>query len=364
MLSRKINWTKTLGTVGLHLLFWILIVTYFAWGFGFQENTKSSFIAGLFLLPGHFIMVYTVLYFLVPRYLLKRKFLHFFLGMFCLVIICFFVYSFITQLPIGKYRNVSRSYFTIGRNIMPFLHVGAIAASIKLLKHWYFQEKLTLDAEQQKSVAELKLLKAQLHPHFLFNTLNNLYSHTLESSPKSPEIVMKLSGLLRFMIYESNSARIPLSKELELLQSYISLEQLRYGDRLDISITISGSIEKFQIAPLLLLPFLENAFKHGTSKQIDQCWISFNLAMEGNTMRFKLVNSIDPILEDDLDKLGGIGLENVLRRLQLLYKDLYVLKKVKMEEVFVITLDLNLEELEEQYEDRMFLKAKSITNEL
>jgi len=240
-----------------------------------------------------------------------------------------------------------------GRNVLPFIHVGAVAVSIKLLKYWYFQRKQTIQAEQRKAVAELKLLKAQLHPHFLFNTLNNLYSHLLEYSPKSPEIVLQLSALLRFMIYESNIPKIPLTKEMELLQNYISLEQLRYGDRLEISLSVSGEIEKYQIAPLLLLPFLENAFKHGTSKQIDQCWINLDLSMEGDMLCFKLINSIDPHSKEDLTNNKGIGLVNVVQRLRLLYKDKYHFDTTRLEEVFVVNLKLTLEKLEEQYVEKL-----------
>ncbi|MFC4721744.1 sensor histidine kinase [Geojedonia litorea] len=357
MLFKNKNWVRIFSKIGLHLLFWVLVLTYFAWGFGLDVNPKQSFLNAVFFLPGHILTVYTLLYFLVPKYLLKRRFLAFFVGFTIVVSICG-IYMIITQLSVNNNPALGGANITVGRNILPFIHVGAIAASIKLLKHWYFQRQLTIEAEQQKTVAELKLLKAQLHPHFLFNTLNNLYSHTLDASPKSPEIVMKLSGLLRFMIYESNSARIPLSTELELLQYYISLEQLRYGDRLEISLTISGAIEKYQIAPLLILPFLENAFKHGTSRQIDQCWISFDLAMENKMMRFKLVNSIDPNADDNLDKLGGLGLQNVKRRLQLLYKDQHSLHLVRLDEVFVVTLDLTLEELEDQYKDILVLNTE------
>ncbi|SDB50527.1 Histidine kinase [Flavobacteriaceae bacterium MAR_2010_188] len=345
---------KIFKTILLHLLFWVLVVTYFAWGFGLDVNPKLSFINAAYFLPGHFIMVYSLLYWLVPQYLLKRKFLPFFIGLLCVTSLCV-LYTVLAQLSISNTRNFSGATLTVGRNILPFLHVGAIAASIKLLKHWYFQRQLTVEAEKEKMVAELKLLKAQLHPHFLFNTLNNLYSHTLEFSPKSPEIVLKLSGLLRFMIYESNTPRISLVKEMELLHNYISLEQLRYGDRLDMSISVNGDIEKYQIAPMLLLPFLENAFKHGTSRQIDQCWISFNLSVENSLMTFKLINSIEPHLEGEDQKLGGMGLQNVERRLQLLYKDNYQIETMKMEDVFVVNLELALETLQEGYVDQLQL---------
>ena len=242
---------------------------------------------------------------------------------------------------------------TVGKNVLPFLHIGAIVLSIKLLQYWYDQKNQTIEAEKQKTVAELKLLRTQLHPHFLFNTLNNIYSHTLELSSKTPDIVLKLKGLLHFMIFESQSPNIPLTKEIELLQNYISLEQLRYGDRLKVSESISGEIEKYQIAPLLLLPFFENAFKHGTSKQMDRCFIDFKLEMAESVMHFELVNSIDQHEEGQISKYGGLGLQNVYRRLELLYKDKHHLETQILDGVFVVKLKLSLEAIEEEYMENL-----------
>lgn len=345
MATKQWDLPKILNIIGLHLLFWIIVVTYFAWGFGFK-NPKQSFINVLQFLPGHFIMVYSLVYFLVPKYLLEKKFLNFFIGLFIVLVACM-LYTILFQLTIThSERSIKGMTLLRGQNILPYFHVGGLALSAKLLQYWYFQKKQKDEVKQQKTLVELKLLKAQLHPHFLFNTLNNLYSHTLESSPKSPEIVMKLSGLLRFMIYESNTPKIPLDKEIELLNSYITLEQIRYGDRLDMSVSTTGNTANYQIAPLLLLPFLENAFKHGISKQIDQCWINLNISMEGSCMHFNLVNSIDPNTDSETSKVGGIGLKNVKRRLKLLYNDKSFLETIILKEVFVIKLDLNLEELD------------------
>lgn len=343
-----------LKIIGLHILFWILVVLYFAWGFGLGVDPMKSIFNAMFFLPGHLIMVYSLLYFLVPRFLLTSRYWQFFLGLVILVVTCG-VYTVLAELSISSDPRLQGASFSVGRNVLPFIHIAAIAASIKLLKFWYVQRKHTIEAEQQRTVAELKLLKAQLHPHFLFNTLNNLYSHTLEFSPKSPEIVLKLSALLRFMIYESNSHRISLEKELDLLQNYITLEKLRYGERLELSLNITGEIEKYQIAPLLLLPFLENAFKHGTSKQIDQCWISFDLSIHESLMKFKLINSIDPANEENHVHPGGLGLKNVTKRLDILYKGKHKLNSQKLEEVYVIDLEIELEILEEQYIDRLQL---------
>lgn len=335
-------------TILLHILFWIFIVTYFAWGFGLNTQPLRSFINASFFLPGFFIMVYSLLYILVPRFLLRRKFVSFFIGLSIVLGACF-LYTILAQLSLDGSDNFRGMTITMGKNVLPFLHVGGIALSIKMLMYWYRQRQQTLEAEQQKTAAELKLLRAQLHPHFLFNTLNNLYSHTLEASPKSPEIVLKLSELLRSMIYDSNELKIPLRKEIELMRSYITLEQLRYGDRLDISVTITGDVERHLIAPFLLLPFLENAFKHGTGKQLDQCWITMDIEMKGSDMYFKLVNSADPEKDEEPSGTGGVGLMNVSRRLELLYQDKHRFRTTRLEEAFVVDLEMTLEKMEEKY---------------
>lgn len=350
MTTRRLNRGTLFETILLHFLFWIFIVTYFAWGFGLKTNPVKSFINASFFLPGFFVMVYSLLYVLVPRYLLAKKFLLFFIGLFIVLALCVF-YTIIAQLSYDDSKTFGWITLSDGRNVLPYLHVGGIALSIKLLIYWYQQRKQTVEAEQKKTAAELQCLKAQLHPHFLFNTLNNLYSHTLEASPKSPIIVLKLSELLRFMIYEGNSPKIPLTKEINLLQGYITLEELRYGDRLDMSVTITGDVGKYQIAPFLLLPFLENAFKHGTSKQLDQYWISLTISMENSVMDFKLINSIEPQTSEEHTQPGGMGLLNVKKRLELLYKDKHGLETKRLEEVFVIDLKITLEEFEKQYEE-------------
>jgi sensor histidine kinase YesM len=199
MALEHINWSVVTKTVGLHLLFWMFVVTYYVWGFGFQTvSPKVAFVNAMFYLPGHCIMVYALLYFLVPKYLLQKKIWHFLIGFLLLVLVCV-AYTMLAKLSINADQEFAGVYLSSGRNVLPFIHVGGIAASIKLLKYWYLQKAQTIEAEQQRAIAELKLLKAQLHPHFLFNTLNNLYSHTLQFSPKSPEIVLKLASLLRFM---------------------------------------------------------------------------------------------------------------------------------------------------------------------
>jgi hypothetical protein len=334
---------KLLTRFGLHLMFWVAIVFYFAWGFGFRGDATQSLLSSLFYLPGHMFMMYSLLYFLTPRYLVKKKYVSFAIGLVVVIIVCAGYAAAANLSLIANKNRFSGVTLDTGRNILPFIHVAGLAFSIKFLNYWHQQKQQTIEAQREQLTTELELLKAQVHPHFLFNTLNNLYAYTLEQSEKAPEIVLKLSNLLRFMIYDSRAASIPLRKEVSLLQSYIELEQLRYGDRLDVSFTCNGMMADKMIAPLLLLPFLENAFKHGTSRQIDQCWISFDLNVKSSTLLFKLVNSVDN--EEDrkpaLD--GGLGLQNVKRRLDLLYPGKHRLLVQSEDEVFIVSLELELE---------------------
>jgi len=338
---------KVFQRVLLHILFWICIVCYFTWGFGLGANVKLGFYNVLLYLPGHMIMTYTLLYFLTPRYLVKKKYIAFFTGLLLLILVCF-CYAVLANLTIDVLPDSFKgATLNTGQNILPFIHVAGIAFSIKFLGNWNRQKQMTIEAQHEQVKAELELLKAQVHPHFLFNTLNNLYSFTLEQSEHAPEIVLKLSHLLRFMIYESREAQIPLAKEISLLQSYMELEQLRYGNRLDVSFVCGGDIDNRQIAPLLLLPFVENAYKHGASHQIDLCWISFNLAVEDGIMRFKLINSFDAD-DEKKDIQGGVGLQNCRRRLELIYPGKYSLETRAENDVFIVSLDLQLESNRQQ----------------
>ncbi len=322
----------------LHVLFWLIVLTYFAWGFGAKTSFATSFCNILIYLPGFMLTVYSLIYFLTPRFLFKKKYGYFFAGLLVVLLLCL-GYSELVQMVI-KSKVFNGLTMNEGRGVLPFIHIGGIAIAINLLKYWYQQKQQTLEAEQKKTAAELELLKSQVHPHFLFNTLNNLYSHVLDQSPEAPEIVLKLSHLLRFMIYESSVPLIPLTREIKLLQEYISLEQLRYGDRLDVSFAITGPVEGKQITPLLMLPLVENAFKHGTSNQTDQCWISFDLHITEDGMHFKLVNSKNSIQTTASNENKGIGLLNVKRRLELLYNGRYTFATEEDTEVFIVNLEI------------------------
>ena len=323
-----------------HTLFWIFVLCYFMIGYTRNGENGLEFIRSVAFLPNHMLLVYTFLYFIIPKFLFIRKFLLFALFRLLAYAISMSLSAFINFEILGHKRTA----WSLGASLLGQCTVLGIAISIKLLKNWYQQKQQIMEAQNQKTLAELELLKSQVHPHFLFNTLNNLYSYALHQSEKTPQIVLGLSNLLRFMIYDSSESFIPLKREIYLLQQYIELEQLRYGERLDISVAVRGDLENKQIVPLLLLPLVENAFKHGTSRQLDQCWISLDLEVKGNEMLFKLINSMEGKPIEERSFAGGMGLQNVTKRLEYLYPDKHQLETFEEDEVFVVDLRLQLTE--------------------
>ncbi|HEX6181914.1 MAG TPA: sensor histidine kinase [Chitinophagaceae bacterium] len=330
----------------LHVLFWLVVLVYFTFGYGKPGEYGIEALRSLGFLPHHIIMVYVFFYFLIPKYLLKKKFLPFAIGG-ILVTLFGIGFSYIINfkiLPVLGFGDKLMTVWNPGLAVLGQFTLVGSAVSIKLLKYWYQQKQETMEMQQQKLSAELQLLKSQVHPHFLFNTLNNLYSFTLHQSHKAPEIVLKLSQLLRFMIYESKAPLIPLSSEIGILQDYIELEKLRYGNGLDISLSFTGDIQRKVIPPLLLLPLIENSFKHGTSNQLEQSWISLDLHVDKNVMNLKLVNSRDNENTSGNEEHKGVGLQNVQRRLELLYPGKHNFQVKQEDEIFIVQLQLELEE--------------------
>ncbi|MFT3827075.1 MAG: histidine kinase [Chitinophagaceae bacterium] len=210
---------------------------------------------------------------------------------------------------------------------------------IRFFKLWSIKQRDLLNAQQEKITAELQLLKAQVHPHFLFNTLNNIYSFSLENSPKTPGLLLRLSSLLSYMLYDCKAAEVRLEKELEIMKNYIDLEWERYGTRIDISWNIEGETQDQFIAPLLILPLIENAFKHGTSEQIEKSWLSVDVSVKESRLKVKIANSKN---EYAIYRNNGIGLANVKKRLEFIYPGNHEMKLSDEGRFFVVALMVRL----------------------
>lgn len=355
-----------------HLLFWVvwsiyLVVTYLiptnwipAWNFHSPMTHVEKYGTGLFFLRIvlttfilvllHMSLVYGIIYFILPRYLSKNKnrmvtsfLLVLFVCVFAVIYYFNFLLSFYLSTQVKYFKVMPDMAFTIpvwGRNLLFNVPtVVGFAVSIKLLKNWYIKQKETEQVVQEKFKAELQVLKAQVHPHFLFNTLNNIYSFIIRDSPTAPEMIKKLSALLRYLIYECNQPLVKLEKELKMISDYISLEKIRYGDDLNISLQVQGNPGNKMVFPLLFIPFVENSFKHGASRMLAHPWVNLDIAIEENILHFKLSNS-KPGWENDNSLANGIGLDNVKKRLNLVYPGLHSLNISESDLSFDVSLKI------------------------
>lgn len=218
------------------------------------------------------------------------------------------------------------------------------AVTIKLLKYWYANKEAQQILTREKLEAELKFLKTQIHPHFLFNTLNNLYALTLKKSDRAPDMVLKLSELINYMLYECTGHEVLLAKEVKFIRNYIDIEKMRYGDRLDVDIRVTGEIGDRKIAPLVILPFVENCFKHGASEDLQPSWVKITIDIADDHLITKVENSKSS--ENGHRGLAGsegIGIQNVKRRLDLLYPGRHELKIINGDETFLVILSIQTE---------------------
>jgi LytS/YehU family sensor histidine kinase len=252
-----------------------------------------------------------------------------------------FVFPYSSYLP---YPNTQQAFFlSLLAGLRGGITIGGIAAAIKLMKYWYVKEQRNLQLQKENVESQLQLLKAQVHPHFLFNTLNNIYSFTQNTSPVASELVSRLSDMLRFILYEANHALVPLSKEIKLVEDYINLEKVRYGNMLDVHIDTPRNTSDLHIAPLLLLPLVENCFKHGTSQILEHPWISLQIRLHGREMHMKLMNGKTDLPEDK-KHAHGIGIQNVVKRLSLIYPGRHEFFVTSDEDVYIVNMKIVLEQ--------------------
>lgn len=342
-----------------HTLFWVSYASAYIFIYGsFNDSYLSEFQWMMTSLPMKMAVVYFTLYFIIPRFFLEKKYIAatlISLGSLFLVSVLQRVVDFQVYYPIFNTRGLSEEFFylpKIFKIALGIYPVVALASFIKITKHFYNEESKSKEYQQQKLEAELNFLKGQVHPHFLFNTLNNLYALTLKKSDASPEVVLKLSELLSFMLYETNSPTVSVSKELNLIENYISLEKIRYDERLTTSYEVDGDIATGQIPPMLLLPFVENAFKHGTSDSLDNVWVEIKVSVRNNQLSLSVMNSngVESNESQEFEYQKGIGLKNVKRRLNLLYGEHYELNISDTEEMYSVQLTLQMDELQTRKE--------------
>jgi LytS/YehU family sensor histidine kinase len=316
------------------------------------DDFSYSFQTNLIGFPIHMALCYTNIYVLMPSFLYSRKYSIFVLlllaSIFTMVLIKFnLTYYLVSQnvWPEGPevINTITLSYaidMMIGE-----LYVITFVTAIKITMDWIKEHKRVTDLEKVQLETELLFLRSQISPHFFFNTLNNIYSLAIEKSDKTAKIVLRLSELMRYLLYETKSKRQSLEKEIICIQNYLELERVRHEDLLEVNMNISGNINDKKIAPIILLSFVENAFKHGVNKNIGNVKININFIVDGDFLYFSIDNPIPKATEHKQQVISssGIGLVNVTKRLALGYKpNEYDLKVESDESLHTVTLKIKI----------------------
>lgn len=339
-----------------HVLFWIVlyILDVLIFGIGY-ENLDHFVTLVLAEVPPQVFLAYTVMYWIIPQYVTQKRFSE---SLFFLFVV-FMISGFVGHLVFFAFNLYEANTSIVDmpkifvRGFYAVLH-ASIAVAIKLIKMWYENEKRVAEMEKSKLESELKMLRDQVNPHFMFNTLNNLYGLIGKNPPQAQESVLRLSRIMHHMLYESNHNRIPMHQEIRCIRDYIELEKLRYPGNVSISLNVQDAVHDLSIVPLTIFPFIENSFKHGASEMIREAWINIDISTFRNSFVFKIENGKGPKLTSES---SGIGLKNAKRRLELIYGEDHSLQIIDGTETFLVILKISLSRMNKidnrQYETEM-----------
>lgn len=329
----------------VHAAYWIMIAAFFIYEKKYMivKAGLPSFVTCVSVRLMLLIAIaYINLHYLLPRYLLNGKYLKYFFSVLLSItgylivqgLFDIFLYGYV----LGPMR---RNFFweTISYNFFSTLWYIGIMVALKFSIDWYEQKRILQKIAVEKLQAEVNYLRSQVNPHFLFNALNNLYSLTLKKSDAAPDVVLRLSDMMEYMLYDSDDTFVPLEKEVQYLRNYIELEKLRYGEDAEIQLKTEGDMSCIMIAPLLLLPLVENAFKHGASRFAGKSWLHCTVKATRYDVHIDVENSKHAGDAGNSTK-GGIGLTNLNRRLELLYPGRYALNIHTQPDRFFVSLHI------------------------
>ncbi len=330
-----------------HYLLWATLILQVGMdSSGLAQSDWQRYLVNLFFRNGLLMaIVYVNLFLLIPRLLNQRRYLLYFLSI-STVTVVYIVFSSAVldyylyrskeeiEMPRFNWNMASVYFFTAIRYIV-------ISFLLNLIKEKYEQQQKIAAIQVEKMRSDLNYLRAQINPHFLFNTFNNLYSLALDKSDKTPGIILKLSDMMDYMLYESNEIEVSLEKDIENLQNYIEIERIRQGNNAKISFDTEGVLSSRKIAPLLFLPLVENAFKHGVNNAIQDAFLEGHLVVNDTFILFELKNNLPKNKVQNGHLNRSIGLGNLKKRLELTYPNQYLLETKAENGVFYTTLKIN-----------------------
>lgn len=332
-----------------HLIFWgsyfILNIIRFA---SINKDYWYSIKSNLVEFPLNILITYFTIYYLIPKFIVKKKYVKFFL-FFTVSLVIFYLfrtglnYILVTKdiWPEAQGYQEPFTFIHMIELVIGTVYIIGLVSAIKLTYDWISEKKKNDELQRIQLETELNFLKSQIQPHFFFNTLNNLYALVIKKSPNAPNVVMKLSEIMQYVLYEVKEPKVKLAKSINYLYSYLELEKLRYGERVQSEISIDGDIDDVEVPPLLFLPFIENCFKHGTQHNED-IKVTIGFAIKDNFLYFTVKNNH---AEKQIKfKKHGIGIENVNRRLELLYGNRYNLETRPLDDIYSVKMIIPLHE--------------------
>ena len=329
--------------IAIHVLIWLglYMIPYID---DTRQHISPHFIwrnTSIFLLLASFYYFNT--YFLIQKFFLPGKWFYYLLAILgCLVFISGMNLAFSRIIDLILAESHHPNYLhRLFLPVFPSLFVLAISMAIKITNEWFKMEKEKKEMENEKLNSELAFLKSQVNPHFLFNILNNICSLARKKSDDTENAIIQLSRIMRYMLYDSKDEKVSLEKEVEYLQNYIDLQRLRISDSVIINFTIEGNMEGRMVEPMLLIPFVENAFKHGVS-YLEASHIDIRLKIDNGDLQFRVENNRIKKDRDPIQQESGIGLKNVLRRLDLLYPGTHTINIEENSTKYIVTLIISL----------------------
>lgn len=315
-----------------HVMFWLgyFLFNVVRWGSYFDDywySVKSNLVE----FPIHIIIVYINIYYLIPIFILRKKYWTYIISLAIMLAMVYLVRTGLNYVLVTK--NIWPEAGDSGR-FMQLNHIIAVllgelyvigfVTAIKLVIDWSIEKRRNEDLAKLQMSTELKYLRTQIQPHFFFNTLNNLYALTLNKSDNAPRLVIKLSDMMQYILYEVKSSKASLLHEITHINNFIDIEHLRFEDRVNAEMDITGDVEDVYIPPLLLLSFVENCFKHGMEgNEHLRINMSFDVSKKGY-LEFTLINNFNPKTKKEVN--NGIGNENAKRRLKLLFSSNFILE--------------------------------------
>jgi LytS/YehU family sensor histidine kinase len=301
-------------------------------------------------LPVRVLGVYLNWFFLIPLFLYKNRFLTYFLMLISMLFILAIAQRYLVVYwgyPVLFPEWMTQPthplvFFRVVQVVVMIISPVAISTGIKIFLESFDQKSKAKQLEIENREAELKYLKAQINPNFLFNTLNNLYGLSIEKSKKTPGLILKLADFLNYSLYESRIEKIAVGREIQLLKNYVELESDRYEDRVSLTWDLDENTFDLQIASLLFMPLVENAFKHGVREEVDKAHVHIKLIMKEDWLFFEVINSLP--FSEQINTASGLGLANLRCRLELLYPNKHLLETYQEKNQFTALLKIRIDE--------------------